>query len=103
MILIKHKLKLGQSVQKRQVEHLHTHLAAKVGDMLKVGVRGASRYLTEIVDTSEHRILIRPIQEQPIPAKLPVTLIVALPRPKVLRRLIMDAVTLGGRKINFNS
>jgi len=78
---------------------LHTHLAAKVGDMLKVGVRGASRYLTEIVDISEHTILLRPIQEEPVPAKLPVTLIVALPRPKVLRRLIMDAVTLGVEKL----
>ena len=84
---------------KRQVEHLHTHLAAKVGDTLKVGVRGASRYLTEIVDISEHTILLRPIQEEPVPAKLPVTLIVALPRPKVLRRLIMDAVTLGVEKL----
>ena len=84
---------------KRQVEHLHMHLAAKVGDTLKVGVRGASRYLTEIVDISEHTILLRPIQEEPVPAKLPVTLIVALPRPKVLRRLIMDAVTLGVEKL----
>jgi len=84
---------------KRQVEHLHTHLAAKVGDTLKVGVRGASRYLTEIVDISEHTILLRPIQEEPVPAKLPVTLIVALPRPKVLRRIIMDAVTLGVEKL----
>ena len=78
---------------------MHTHLAAKVGDTLKVGVRGASRYLTEIVDISEHTILLRPIQEEPVPAKLPVTLIVALPRPKVLRRLIMDAVTLGVEKL----
>ena len=45
------------------------------------------------------RIQLRPVQEGAVPAKLPVTLIVALPRPKVLRRLIMDSVTLGVEKI----
>jgi RsmE family RNA methyltransferase len=79
----------------RQLEHLHRHLAVKVGDTLKVGVRDGDRYLTEIIAVSEQEILIRPIKKEVIPAKLPMTLIVALPRPKVLRRLIMDAVTMG--------
>ncbi|WP_151962138.1 16S rRNA (uracil(1498)-N(3))-methyltransferase [Acinetobacter bereziniae] len=83
----------------RQLEHLHRHLAVKVGDTLKVGVRDGDRYLTEIIDVSEQEILIRPIQKEVIPAKLPMTLIVALPRPKVLRRLIMDAVTIGVQQI----
>lgn len=83
----------------RQLEHLHRHLAVKVGDTLKVGVRDGDRYLTEIIDVSEQEILIRPIQKEAIPVKLPMTLIVALPRPKVLRRLIMDAVTMGVQQI----
>ncbi|WP_335957151.1 16S rRNA (uracil(1498)-N(3))-methyltransferase [Acinetobacter bereziniae] len=83
----------------RQLEHLHRHLAVKVGDTLKVGVRDGDRYLTEIIAVSEQEILIRPIQKEAIPAKLPMTLIVALPRPKVLRRLIMDAVTMGVQQI----
>ena len=83
----------------RQLEHLRTHLDVQVGDSLKVGIRGGKRYLTKIIDISEHRIQIQPIQEEAVPAKLPVTLIVAMPRPKVLRRLIMDSVTLGVEKI----
>lgn len=83
----------------RQLEHLYRHLAVKVGDTLKVGVRDGDRYLTEIIDVSEQEILIRPIQKEVIPVKLPMTLIVALPRPKVLRRLIMDAVTMGVQQI----
>lgn len=84
---------------KRQREHLQQHLSVQVGDTLKIGIKEGNRYLTKIVEIDENTIKIKPIQQENIPAKLPVTLIVALPRPKVLRRLIMDAVTLGVEKI----
>lgn len=83
----------------RQLEHLQQHLKVQVGDRLKVGIRGGKRYLTEIVEITEKSVKIKALQEEPVPKKLPVILIVALPRPKVLRRLIMDAVTLGVEKI----
>ena len=83
----------------RQVQHLHTHVGVQVGDTLKVGIRGGKRYLTEVVEVSEQRIQVKALHEEAVPKKLPVTLIVALPRPKVLRRLIMDSVTLGVEKI----
>lgn len=84
---------------KRQLEHLQQHLQLQVGDTLKVGIREGQRYLTEVVEITEQSVHLKPLQEEVVPAKLPVTLIVALPRPKVLRRLIMDAVTLGVEKI----
>ena len=84
---------------KRQLEHLSQHLEIKKGDTLKVGILNGARYLTEVVDVQETCVSIKPLQEENIPEKLPVTLIVALPRPKVLRRLIMDSVTLGVEKI----
>ena len=84
---------------KRQLEHLQTHVDVQIGDTLKVGIREGKRFLTEIIDISEHSIQLKPLKEEPVPEKLPVTLIVALPRPKVLRRLIMDAVTLGVDKL----
>ncbi|ENW25512.1 16S rRNA (uracil(1498)-N(3))-methyltransferase [Acinetobacter pseudolwoffii] len=84
---------------KRQLEHLQQHVQIQVGDTLKVGVLEGQRYLTEIVEISEKAVRLKPLQEDTVPKKLPVTLIVALPRPKVLRRLIMDSVTLGVEKI----
>lgn len=84
---------------KRQLEHLHKHLEIKLGDTLKVGIREGQRYLTEVVEVTEQAVKLKPIQIETIPEKLPVTLIVAMPRPKVLRRLIMDSVTLGVEKI----
>lgn len=88
---------------KRQVEHLHTHLAAKVGDTLKVGVRGASRYLTEIVDISEHTILLRPIQEEPVPAKIARNFNCGITTPQSVTPLNYGCGDTGGRKINFDS
>ena len=84
---------------KRQLEHLQKHLEIKVGDTLKVGIREGARYLTEVIEITEQAVHIKPIQEEAVPEKLAVTLIVAMPRPKVLRRLMMDAVTLGVEKI----
>ena len=84
---------------KRQLEHLKQHINVQVGDTLKVGIREGQRYLTEVVEVTEQVVKLKPIQIEPVPAKLPVTLIVAMPRPKVLRRLIMDSVTLGVEKI----
>ena len=84
---------------KRQLEHLHTHVGVQVGDTLKVGIAEGARYLTQVLQVSDTCIRIQSLQQEVVPKKLPVTLIVALPRPKVLRRLIMDAVTLGVEKI----
>ena len=83
----------------RQLIHLHEHLNIQIGDTLKVGILNRKRYLTEVIDVSEHVISVKPLHEELIPNKLPVTLIVAMPRPKVLRRLIADSVTLGVEKI----
>ena len=84
---------------KRQLEHLRTHVYVQVGDTLKVGIRGGKRYLTEVLSVTEQQIQLQSIHEEIVPKKLPVTLIVAMPRPKVLRRLVMDSVTLGVEKI----
>lgn len=85
----------------RQLQHLRQHLELNVGDSLKVGIRQELRYLTEVLEISEQRIMVRPIQADTVPEKLPVHLILALPRPKVLRRIIMDAVTVGVERISL--
>lgn len=85
----------------RQIQHLNQHLQLKAGDTLKVGVRDGQRYLTEVQSITAQQIMLRPIQTESVPNKLPVHLILALPRPKVLRRMIMDAVTLGVERISL--
>ena len=85
----------------RQIKHLNQHLQLKAGDTLKVGVRDGQRYLTEVQSITAQQIMLRPIQTESVPNKVPVHLILALPRPKVLRRMIMDAVTLGVERLSL--
>ena len=90
---------LWKITAKRQLEHLKTHVDVQVGDTLKVGIIGGKRFLTEVLEITEQSITVQALGEEVVPKKLPVTLILAMPRPKVLRRLIADSVTLGVEKI----
>ena len=90
---------LWSITSKRQLKHLQQHVKIQVGDTLKVGIRGGKRYCCEVISVAEQAIQVKALYEENVPKKLPVTLIVAMPRPKVLRRLIMDSVTLGVEKI----
>jgi 16S rRNA (uracil1498-N3)-methyltransferase len=90
---------LWKITAKRQLEHLKTHVDVQVGDTLKVGIINGKRFLTEVLEITEQAITVKALHEEAVPKKLPVTLILAMPRPKVLRRLIADSVTLGVEKI----
>ena len=83
-----------------QIEHVHKVLGAQVGDILKIGQLGGKLGTAVIKEMSTDGVLLHEVQlNRPPPAKLDVTVILALPRPKVLRRLIMDMTALGVRDI----
>ncbi len=83
-----------------QIEHVNKVLGAQVGDTLKIGQLGGNLG-TAVIDTmSVDKIQLREVNlNTASPPKLDVTVILALPRPKVLRRLIMDMTALGVRNI----
>lgn len=87
----------------RQIHHLHQILKVKVGDKIKIGIAQAQRYLAEIIELNQNHAKIQVIFQSDFdvnpPQKLPVTLVLALPRPKVLRRMIQDATAMGVQKI----
>lgn len=84
----------------RQLKHIHEHLKLNVGDSIKVGVRDGLKGTATVLSLSEQQIVLTDIVlSEPSPPKLLLTLVIALPRPKVLRRVIMDAVTLGAARI----
>ncbi|TXD98272.1 16S rRNA (uracil(1498)-N(3))-methyltransferase [Psychrobacter frigidicola] len=83
-----------------QIEHINKVLGAKVGDTLKIGELGGNLGSAVIDKMTADSIQLRDVQLDKLPpAKLDVTVILALPRPKVLRRLIMDMTALGVRDI----
>ena len=79
-----------------QITHVNKVLTAKVGDTLKIGQLGGKLGSAIIKDIASDSIELGDIQLtiNP-PAKLNLTVVLALPRPKVLRRLIMDMTALG--------
>lgn len=80
----------------RRVAHIQQHLKLQVGDRIKVGQENGLKGSAMVESMSDQQLTLNQVVlDQLPPAKLPLILVVALPRPKVLRRLIMDAVTLG--------
>ena len=79
-----------------QITHVNKVLTAKVGDTLKIGQLGGKLGSAIIKDIAPDSIQLSDIQLtiNP-PPKLNLTVVLALPRPKVLRRLMMDMTALG--------
>ncbi len=79
----------------RQLRHLHEVHEATPGDTLKVGLRGGAMGTGRIEHlAADEAILTIELTEAP-PAPLPLTLVLALPRPKMLRRIIQSVVSMG--------
>lgn len=78
----------------RRLEHVRGVHRAKVGQRLKVGLLGGLMGEGEVVRLDE-ALELRLSLDQPPPPKLPLTLVVALPRPKVVNRVVASAASLG--------
>ena len=82
-------------LQGRRLKHLHEVHRAEAGDTLRVGrVGGLMGSGTLLALGAEHAELQVEL-DQPPPAKLPLTLLLALPRPKMLKRVRQTVATMG--------
>jgi RsmE family RNA methyltransferase len=80
----------------RRLKHIHETLALNVGDSIKVGVRGGLKGSAQVATLDAGSVSFSQITLDTVPpAKIPLTLVLALPRPIALRRMITDIVTLG--------
>lgn len=83
----------------RRVEHVTSVHRAAVGDSLVVGLANG-RIGTGVVLSLAPLELHVTLDREPPPA-LPLTLILALPRPKVLNRVVAGATSLGVKRIHL--
>ncbi len=83
---------------RRLVHITHIH-QIKLGDILKVGLINGKIGTGEVVLFNLTEIHLRISLTQASPKPLPVTLVLALPRPKMLKRTLQTLATLGVKKI----
>lgn len=83
----------------RRLTHLHEVHRAEAGECLRVGLLGGQIGQGQLLrlDATEAELKIE-LQQTP-PAKLPVTLLLALPRPKMLRRVLQTVASMGVPKL----
>ena len=80
--------------------HVRKVLRAEVGDTLEVGRLGGGIGRGRIVELNRERVVLElgPLDQDP-PAPLPVTLVLALPRPKFVGRILQSATAMGVKRI----
>ena len=79
-----------------QLTHLHKVLKTKVGDSLKIGMIDGMLGFGQVAKLTNTQCLLNyVILDKKPPKKLDLTLVLALPRPKVLRRLMLDISAMG--------
>ncbi|MEX2204999.1 MAG: 16S rRNA (uracil(1498)-N(3))-methyltransferase [Myxococcota bacterium] len=82
-------------VADRRHRHVREVLRAKPGDALAVGRIGGRLGQGTLVVLDAHALELEVALEREPPAKLPVTLALALPRPPSLRKVLQQATALG--------
>jgi RsmE family RNA methyltransferase len=79
----------------RRFTHMQEIHKVAVGDSLRVGQINGLMGRATVVRLEGHEAELQVGFDQPPPAKLPLTLVLAVPRPKMLRRLFQTIATLG--------
>ncbi|BBP74277.1 16S rRNA (uracil(1498)-N(3))-methyltransferase [Pseudomonas gingeri NCPPB 3146 = LMG 5327] len=83
----------------RRLTHMQEVHRVALGDNLRVGRIGGLMGNAEVVRLEAGEAQLRVSLDQPPPAKLPLTLVLALPRPKMLRRVFQTIATMGVPKV----
>ena len=83
----------------RRAVHVREVLRAAPGDRLRVGVVGGRTGEARVERVGEAEVVIRPALDRDPPPPAPVSLLLALPRPKVLRRVLQAVASMGVKRL----
>ena len=87
----------------RRLEHLQKVHRANIGDIFTTGLLNNNIGSAELASINSTEAILEikiPFAKKP-PAALPLTLIIALPRPKMIKRILQTCATMGVKKIIF--
>ncbi len=82
-------------LQDERFEHIRKIHQAKIGDHIRVGKLNGLMGAGSILSIDDHHVDIAVQLNLPPPDKLPLTVILALPRPKMIRRIFRSIAELG--------
>lgn len=82
-------------------EHIKNVLKAKNGNFLKIGLINDKIGFGKICEVSESSVKLETVFDKNPPKTNPTILFCALPRPKVFRRVLLNAVCFGVKEIHF--
>ena len=105
IIIHPEELDAGQRVvlTDRRAEHVLRVLGAKPGDTVKIGLLGGLRGYGEICYVGEGKVSLQCRFDVPALVRTGITLVVALPRPKVVRRLFAPLAACGVETVIFTN
>jgi 16S rRNA (uracil1498-N3)-methyltransferase len=88
----------------RRCEHIAKIQQAKIGDSLKVGLLNGlmgRAIIVQMKTDTDYEIHLQCELTTPPPTALPLTLVMALPRPKMFRRVVQTLSSLGVKSVYF--
>jgi RsmE family RNA methyltransferase len=91
------------TVSGRRAEHLRDVLRAGVGDRVRAGLIGGAIGNAEIVADDGDAVALRFVPTRAAPPQLDVELVLAVPRPKVLSRVIEICAAFAVRRVDLTN
>jgi RsmE family RNA methyltransferase len=83
----------------RRLQHVLAVHQAQIGQTLRVGMINGLMGEAEIIHLDKESLQLQFQLTQVPPAKLPLTLLLALPRPKMLKRILQTVATMGVERL----
>jgi RsmE family RNA methyltransferase len=83
----------------RRAVHAGEVLRAAPGDRVLAGVVGGRLGDAEVLSIGDGEVVLRPALDRDPPPPSPVVLLLALPRPKILRRVLQASAAMGVKRI----
>ncbi len=83
----------------RRAAHARDVLRAVPGDRVLAGVVGGRMGEAEVLSVGAGEVVLRPALDRDPPPPAPVALVLALPRPKILRRVLQATAAMGVKRV----
>lgn len=83
----------------QRFQHISKILDSQAGEMLRVGELNGKTGTSIVLHRSDEQIDLQVTLDQSPPPKLPLTILLALPRPKMMRRILRTVAEMGVQRL----